>query len=118
MTIINAVVGWFSLCYSITLYKQVAKGNEKLPGKNLLPLVIISVIGGIIGLFLVVTLIKYSPELTYLMAPETGQESRIKSNQENSEMPSSDLEMPTEAEMEHMMENYEQKSDQEESDTI
>lgn len=51
-TLINIVIGWFSLCYSLALYKQVAKGNEQLPGKNITSIVIAAVIGFIIlGLF-------------------------------------------------------------------
>lgn len=107
MGIINTVFSWYSLAYSITLYKQVANGNKQLPGKSLRPLVIIASIGGIIGTALMVMISGYAYSnlpnlLNREMSPQFNYESR---------MDGKTPEMPTEQELNNMikeMENQQQ----------
>lgn len=58
--LINIILGWFGLCYSITLYKQVAKGNEHLPGKSLKGIVITALIGFVLSVVVGLSAISYA----------------------------------------------------------
>jgi len=105
-TIINVLVSWFGLCYSIVLYKQVAKGNEHLPGKSITGIAIASAIGLVLLFLFTSTAIKiFGPLInTYLTASkEERQQMMMKDmNQEHYN------EMPSQEEMDKMMEQLPQ----------
>lgn len=56
--LVNALVGWFGLCFGVTLYKQAKVGLEKGKGGNILWVWIISVLGWAVFSILVFTGIK------------------------------------------------------------
>lgn len=102
MFILNILIGWFGLCYGITLYKQVAERNKDLPGKNLTPLIITSIIGWVIGLGFLFAAGKAMSNLpNFDTTPPTMIEELNQSE---------DLEIPTADELDRMIQELEEES--------
>lgn len=53
---VNILMGWYGICYSITLYKQASKGLEADKGISLLWPVILSIVGWVVGIVLIIAL--------------------------------------------------------------
>ncbi len=102
--LINIILSWFGLCYSVTLYKQVAKGNEHLPGKSLRGIVITAIIGIILSV--VVGLSVMSLAISTII-PQLQMMNEAKKQQNNMYAPSYPDQMndtmPTEQQMQEMM---------------
>lgn len=54
---INLLVGWYSLCYSVTLYKQASAGLESDKGSKLLWPLLAAVVGWIVGIIFISAII-------------------------------------------------------------
>jgi hypothetical protein len=99
MVLLNIVIGWFGLCFGVTLYKQVAERNKNLPGKSLTPIIITSIIGWVLGVGLLFSLAK---SLSNLPNFNTTPPVMIREGE--------DLEIPTEEELNQMIQELEQES--------
>lgn len=53
---VNIFMGWFGICYFLTLYKQASRGFETDKGTRLLWPVVTAVVGWIVGIVMLVTL--------------------------------------------------------------
>lgn len=53
---VNIALGWFGICYHITLYKQATKDFDPKKGTNLLWLLIVGIVGWIVGIIIMVAL--------------------------------------------------------------
>lgn len=52
--VINVCVGWYAICYLITLYKHASQGYEQDKGNKLLWSVLVGIVGWIIGIILLI----------------------------------------------------------------
>lgn len=53
---VNIFLGWFGICYSLTLYKQAARGLESDKGINLLWPLLTAIVGWVIGIVMIIAL--------------------------------------------------------------
>ncbi|MBP6913017.1 MAG: hypothetical protein KBC00_00180 [Candidatus Levybacteria bacterium] len=53
--VINVCVGWYGICYLITLYKHASKGYEQDKGSNLLWPIVVGIVGWIIGIIILIS---------------------------------------------------------------
>lgn len=53
---VNIALGWFGICYSVTLYKQACRGLETDKGTKLLWPVLVGIVGWVVGIIMIIAL--------------------------------------------------------------
>lgn len=55
-SILNVLVGWYGVCYSINLYKQASRGMESAKGNRLMWPLVTAIVGWVVGIFMIIAL--------------------------------------------------------------